>query len=44
MADFFDTTGVRSMELFCNCYLDGVGLSLGLPPFVTCTTASKASY
>jgi hypothetical protein len=26
MADFFDTTGGRSMELFCHCSLDGVGL------------------
>ncbi len=28
MTDFCDTTGVRSMELFCNYYLDGVGLQI----------------
>ena len=33
MTDFFDTTGVRSMELFCNCYLDGVGLQFGSAAF-----------
>ena len=29
VTDFLDLRAVRSMELLCNCYLDGVGLQFG---------------
>ena len=40
MADFFETTGGRSMELFCHSPLDGVGRSLGLPPLLPLARAA----